>query len=608
MATRRLEVVITGDASRAKNAMSDVESRAGRMRGKLLSIGKSVATGLAIGGVAVAGGVALGLKSAVEAALESQKIARETERVVRTTGGAAGVSAKQVGDYATSLSKLTGVDDELIQSGENLLLTFTDVQNKTGKGNDIFNQATAAALDMSTALGTDMKGATIQVGKALNDPVKGITALSRAGVSFTDKQKAMIKWLAASGDKLGAQKIILKELGKEFGGAAAAAATPMDHLKVTIGNVQEAIGAKLIPIIDKVVTWLSDNLPKALAVASEFWKAFTSGFDEGEGTGVEKFAGRVRGVVDSIINAGKSAVEWWKQNWPSIKIAIAAVVDWIQAEALPRIKIFADGVIEKFQALVDWVKTNWPAFQEAIGHAIEAIRGYWNTFGQRILDNVINVWNIVYGVIQVAINLVQGIIRTVTAVINGDWGKAWDTVKETFGRVWGAIPGILSNALQIVGRVLSSAFDVWRSFVSDRIGNIVDLFRGIGSRIASVLGDIVGALTRPFRSAIDAIRRLWNSTLGGKGIHIPSIGPFGGADFSIPRLAAGGTATRAGLALVGERGPELLAMPQGASVIPLGRTSNRTTHYHITASDPRAVVAEIERYERSMAGATAGAE
>jgi hypothetical protein len=81
----------------------------------------------------------------------------------------------------------SGVDDEAIKSSENLLLTFTNIRNETGKNNDIFNQATKATLDMSTALGNDLKGSSILVGKALNDPIKGMTALRRVGVSFTDE-------------------------------------------------------------------------------------------------------------------------------------------------------------------------------------------------------------------------------------------------------------------------------------------------------------------------------------------------------------------------------------------------------------------------------------
>jgi hypothetical protein len=86
-----------------------------------------------------------------------------------------------VGDLATAVSKKAGIDDEAIQSGENLLLTFTNVGNEVGKGNDIFSQATQTMTDMSVALGTDMKSSAIQLGKALNDPVQGISALQRIG-------------------------------------------------------------------------------------------------------------------------------------------------------------------------------------------------------------------------------------------------------------------------------------------------------------------------------------------------------------------------------------------------------------------------------------------
>jgi phage-related minor tail protein len=153
-------------------------------------------------------------KGLYDAAAESARISRLTESTIKSTGGAANITAKQVGDLATAISNKTGADDEAIQSGENLLLTFTNVRNEVGKGNDIFNQATQLALDMSTALGTDMSSASMQLGKALNDPIKGITALSRAGVSFTAEQKDQIKTLVESGNTMDAQKIILSELAR----------------------------------------------------------------------------------------------------------------------------------------------------------------------------------------------------------------------------------------------------------------------------------------------------------------------------------------------------------------------------------------------------------
>jgi len=217
---------------------------------------------------ATIGGLALvsTFKGIYDAAAESAKISRLTENVIRSTGGAANLTAKQVGDLATALSNKTGVDDEAIQSGENLLLTFTNIRNEVGRGNDIFNQATAIANDMSVALGQDMSSSAIQLGKALNDPIKGVTALQRVGVSFTESQKDQIKTLVESGKTMDAQKLILAELTKEFGGAAEAASTPLDKLTVRLGNLAESIGSAVTPAVNGMV----DGLETALDVGGDF--------------------------------------------------------------------------------------------------------------------------------------------------------------------------------------------------------------------------------------------------------------------------------------------------------------------------------------------------
>lgn len=261
-----LVITIVTEASKAQKELkqtSDDVSGLGKATSKM---GTVIAAGAAAG---AAGIVALGV-SAFNAAQESAKIGRETERVIRTTGAAAWTSASQVSDLATAISEKSGADDEAVQSGANLLLTFTNVQNKVGEGNDVFDQATELALDMSTALGTDMSGAAIQLGKALNDPLKGITALSKAGVSFTEQQKEQIKAMVESGDLLGAQKIVLAELSREFGGAAATAGTSLDKLGVWFGNLQEQIGAVFIPAVTGAADVLLDNLGPALEKTGEF--------------------------------------------------------------------------------------------------------------------------------------------------------------------------------------------------------------------------------------------------------------------------------------------------------------------------------------------------
>src|SRR5689334_21215437 len=130
----------------------------------------------AVAGAAVGAKAVSFLKDAVSEAQEARKVSALTAQVIKTTGGAAKVTTKQVGDLAEAISNKTGIDDEAIQSASNLLLTFTNVRNEVGKGNDVFSQATQIATDMGVALGNEPKAAAIQLGKALNDPIKGVTA------------------------------------------------------------------------------------------------------------------------------------------------------------------------------------------------------------------------------------------------------------------------------------------------------------------------------------------------------------------------------------------------------------------------------------------------
>ena len=96
-------------------------------------------------------------------------------------------------------------------------------------------------------MGTSLRSSTIAVGKALNDPVKGITALAPRRRPFTKQQQDQIKALVKSGDTLGAQKIILRELRREFAGSAKAHADPLDKLNVSWKNLEETIGGFLGP-------------------------------------------------------------------------------------------------------------------------------------------------------------------------------------------------------------------------------------------------------------------------------------------------------------------------------------------------------------------------
>lgn len=184
----------------------------------------------------------------------------QTEAVIKSTGGKAKVTAKQIVALSGALSRTTLFTDDAIQAQQNLLLTFTNIRNEAGDTNDIFDQTSKIGLDMAQALGTDAAGAAVQLGKALNDPIKGISALSRVGVTFTDQQKAQIKTMVESGDLMSAQKVILAELTAEFGGSAEAAARADGgfHLfNQRLSDVKQTIGDALMPVLNDLMGWLS---------------------------------------------------------------------------------------------------------------------------------------------------------------------------------------------------------------------------------------------------------------------------------------------------------------------------------------------------------------
>jgi hypothetical protein len=226
-------------------------------------LGKGVIGLAKIGAAAAAATAAVGVAFVVASAkqlMEIEKLNAQTNAAITSTGGAAGKSVDQINKLNASLEKLTGIEAEVIQQGQNMLLTFTNIKG------DQFDEATEAALNLSVALGKDMASSAMLVGKALNDPIAGLSALSRAGIQFTDSQKETIKSLVEMGDTAGAQTIILAELEKQFGGSAEAfgetTAGMIAKFQNELGELGESIAAGLMPAVDAM-------LPQLIAFVDE---------------------------------------------------------------------------------------------------------------------------------------------------------------------------------------------------------------------------------------------------------------------------------------------------------------------------------------------------
>lgn len=252
-----LAVDLTMETAAFLKGASTAEKELQTFSAKFTSWGKNIA---GAGAIATAGITAplVGLVSqAIPAAVESQQALAQVTSALESMGPKAGRSAEQLQAFAGHLQDLSNFDDDdILKSVTANLLTFGNVSGT------VFDQAQQAAVDMSARLGQDLQSSAIQLGKALNDPIKGVTALQKVGVSFTAQQKEQIKAMAEAGNVAGAQSMILAELQKQFGGAAAAqrAATPDADMQQQWRSFNETLGAFALEVLPPLTAFLTDLL------------------------------------------------------------------------------------------------------------------------------------------------------------------------------------------------------------------------------------------------------------------------------------------------------------------------------------------------------------
>lgn len=378
--------VIGGSIVRLFLDSKEFDAALARSKGELDSTATSSQK---FGAIASAAYVAVGVAavkfaaSSIQAFDEQAKIMAQTDAVIKSTGGAAGYTAVQIHEMAAALQQSTTYSDESIQSAENLLLTFRSI------GSDVFPQTTQAVLDMSTALNQDLKSSAIQLGKAMQDPLVGLTALRRVGVSFTADQVTLIKSLVATNDLLGAQKIILKEVTTEFGGSAAAAtetfAGQLEQLKNQFNDIQEKVGQALIPVLDELLSLAKRLTP---VIGDTLVAAFQTLADQIQGANdvIEPFMsllGQIPGLGDSVDKAGtkmSGSAKLIGSAFAGVGVVIGGtgrlLDDWIQANVdtiHPQAKFVG--------SLVD-LKAAFGMIPKPVGQAQNAVRSFAGKTGK----------------------------------------------------------------------------------------------------------------------------------------------------------------------------------------------------------------------------------
>ena len=269
---------------------------------KLANFGKKAAVALAAAGVAA---IAFG-KKAIEAG-EGAATANARIAQINDSMGLFGDSTDTVTNrlisYAEATARATGIDTNSIKITQAKLLTFKELAASAGELGGEFDRATLAAINLAAAgFGTAEMNA-VALGKALNDPIKGITALSRSGVTFTEVEQERIKTLVASNKVSEAQILILEAIEAQVGGTALATANASDKIRVGFTQLQEKIGLALLPTFEKFADYLIGTIIPNI-------EAFINGLT-GQG-----------GLTTSLTESQETAVEWGKKVAGFIKTVI----------------------------------------------------------------------------------------------------------------------------------------------------------------------------------------------------------------------------------------------------------------------------------------------
>ena len=570
-ATSVLKIDIIADATKAVAGMKDTTDAASGIGSSFKGLAKTI--GPAIGTAAVVG---FG-KASVQAAQDSAVATARLDQIFLSMGDSTGQASKAAQDYASAMSEKIGVDDDAIKAGQAQLATFGSVSSETARMAGIFDRATMAGADLAAAGFGSIDSNAVQLGKALEDPTKGMTALAKSGVTFTDSQKDQIKAMQESGDLLGAQQIVLAAVEKQVGGTAEATATSTGKMSVAFGEMQEELGAKLLPIISKLADFFTKYMDVLLPLggivlgivaATKVWSAIQLAFN------VIMAANPVTLVVLAIVALIAAIVlayhnvDWFRALVDTAFQAIVAAFGWLKDAA---------------SAVFDWVSSNWPLL-------LAILLGPFGILITVVVKNFDTIMDVIKGIIA----WITANWPLLLAILTGPIGLAvlfivrnFDTLRDAAKAVvdwvqdrFTDLTGFLSRIVQTFSSVLGSIADAIRlpiqaatdmaKWVIDKIQGLADFIRDIVTTIGGYVGNIVSA----FKDPINDLIRGWNAIEFG----IPGVdvGPvhFGGITIgtpNIPELAKGGLVMRTGLALVHEgetfSGVGKTASPQTVNII-----------------------------------------
>jgi hypothetical protein len=491
-------------------------------------------------------------KGVVEATEHEQKTFAQLNAVLSSTKGVSGMTADSAEELAKSLSSVTTFGKNTVLESENMLLTFTQI------GKDVFPGATEATLNMAQALGEDVTNAAMQLGKALNEPIQGVTALRRVGVQLTDEQEKQVKAFMEVGDVASAQKIILAELTTEFGGSAAAAADTyagrMQQLHNKMNGVKEAIGEKLLPVVQDLTEGLIGFItgPGAQGALSGVLDGITTAKDKLSTVGEMFTTFGAKGGMASLAVMFGLPPETAKQ-FGDLGTSLEGLFTGFSADGPKFQQMFSDMMAGAKRSVIEAV----PGIVGNLKGAVDGISKIWKEHGDEIMAVINVIWKVVVqvvvgavqilgGIIRAIVELVSGVFDIISKLVHGDWKGAWDSVVSTVKNIGVILKSTLLGLFDSIAKMLGTSWakivddwkEIWRLFkvilaqkwediktsikekVEGFIKNILDtrqkiidagknfllgFLEGIVSKVADVITAIKGIVAKIVKALKDAL-------------------------------------------------------------------------------------------------------
>lgn len=456
-ATDKVTQVINSAVGNANKKLATMQAQTAKLASNSFAVGRSMGMiGLAMGAPLI---------SFVKSAEESATANARLEQVFKSMGDATGVAAEKAKILAKELQLEIGVDDEKILAAQAKLATFEKVIKNTSGTTEIFDRATKAAFDLQAAGFGDASSNVTQLGKALNDPVKGMSALTRSGITFNKAEEQKIKNLVASGKTLEAQRIILKAVETQVGGVAKATANDSDKMLVAFNEVKQQLGTALLPVLADLTRWVT-------AVAVPAISKFTK--ENGPLIATLLKVAAVTAGASLAISAASFAfggiVKIVSLSLGAFNMLVSGVGAAIKVFNILRIVVLANPIILAVTAIaaVAWLLwRNWDSVKIALAKTWEAIKWTFN-----------NAITIVWGYIKRFTPL--GLIINNWGPITGFFSNMWENIKAGFMAAVNFIFGIGKMFYDAGANIANSIWNGIKSgwtYITEGMGGLVQGIR-----------------------------------------------------------------------------------------------------------------------------------